>query len=377
MPVKDRVVTWFIQNVVIPKREIIDNPGFIVTTFTEYKQETYLREIFLGEFLFELIEDKIIERYGDQGKQVLYSAGKKFGYLYASLSNFPTINNHSIKELNDFLYSFVRYLEVTFSRQATHEINFEEKSFTIALKDYIVCRHNGHGYIMTEGGTAGIWAFMMQDNEIESSHLECQGRGDSNCLILCAPKDKILEKTKDCYHESNLFELKFGEKYKVLNEIRKTTYARYSMRDLIDTGLIDFKDGSFSYKNMRLFGTESHILYILEREIAKLDGGEEVLFEACFSFGKFLCEIYDGNDYNKFIPDFFSALGFGDIFVNNINGIQINFSFYPWTTFSDDSTYVILRGVLSGFISNAIGENIYFSKSSIDVGSYLTLTVKT
>ena len=63
MPVKDKVVTWWIQNVILPKREIIDKPGFIITTFTEQKQTTYLRDIFLSEQLFELIEKRIVEQY--------------------------------------------------------------------------------------------------------------------------------------------------------------------------------------------------------------------------------------------------------------------------------------------------------------------------
>jgi len=45
--VKDRVVTWWIQNIIIPRQEIIDQPGFVVTTFTEKKFKAYLREFFI------------------------------------------------------------------------------------------------------------------------------------------------------------------------------------------------------------------------------------------------------------------------------------------------------------------------------------------
>ena len=93
MPVKDKVVTWWIQNVIIPRQEIIDKPGFIVTTFTEKKFITYLRDFFLPEKLIEIIESKIVQTYGDLGRQVLYSIGKKFGYIYCSLSNFPNVKN--------------------------------------------------------------------------------------------------------------------------------------------------------------------------------------------------------------------------------------------------------------------------------------------
>ena len=68
MPVKDRVVTWFIKNILLPKREIIDKPGFIVNTFGGKNQAIHLRELFLSEQLFELIENRIVHHYGDQGK---------------------------------------------------------------------------------------------------------------------------------------------------------------------------------------------------------------------------------------------------------------------------------------------------------------------
>ena len=103
MPVKDKIVSWWIQNVILPKREIIDKPGFVVTTFTEGTKIIYLRDFFLPEQLFELIENNIVRSYGNQGKQALYSAGKKFGHLFASLSDFPSIQNSDKKTLFNFV----------------------------------------------------------------------------------------------------------------------------------------------------------------------------------------------------------------------------------------------------------------------------------
>jgi len=52
MPVKDKIVTWWIQNVIIPRREIIDQPGFVVTTFTEAKKQRIFEIFFcLRNFL--------------------------------------------------------------------------------------------------------------------------------------------------------------------------------------------------------------------------------------------------------------------------------------------------------------------------------------
>jgi hypothetical protein len=81
MPVKDRIVTWFIQHVLLPKIEIIDNPGFVINTLSDTTKTTYLREFFLPERLFEIIESRIVDKYGELGKKILYSTGKKFGYI--------------------------------------------------------------------------------------------------------------------------------------------------------------------------------------------------------------------------------------------------------------------------------------------------------
>jgi hypothetical protein len=377
MPVKDRIATWFIQHVIIPRREIIDKPGFVVTTFTEKNQTTYLREFFLPEPLLEIIENKIVQNYGEQGKQALYSAGKKFGYLYASMSNFPTIIDYSKKELSDFAYFLVRYIEITFAQQAKHELDLEQLIFSISFEDYVICRHNGLGYIMTDGGIAGIWAYAMQDKSIEGSQLECQGRGDQRCFVMCAPEQKLQEKTKNFFCEKNLPEHKFNDVYRTMNDIRTTTYSRNSMRDLIDTGFFEYTEGNFFYKKIRFFGCESHILYLLEQEIAKLENGEQILFDACFEYGKTLRETYGETDYQKFISDFFPALGFGDMAVLDADKLSIAAIYYPWTVFSETSKYVILRGMMSGFVSSSLGQEIEFKNFNIDIGNYLTLTITT
>ncbi len=376
MTIKDKVVTWYIQNIILPRREIIDKPGFIITAFTEHKQITYLRDLFLPEKLFELIETAIVQKYGDRGKQALYSTGKKNGYIYASLSNFPTINSCTTKEFSDFAYLLVRFVEGTYAQQADHELNLDEKMFTVAFKEYIICRHNGLGYIMTDGGIAGIWAYAIQDKLIEGTQIECQGRGNERCFILCAPEQKIKEKTNNFFHEHDLPEKKFDTIYKTLNEIRKTTYAHNSLRHLIDLGFFEFKQGILSYKKNRFFLCDSHILYLLEEEISRLPDGEQNLFDASFEYGKLLQETYGYTDYQKFILDFFPALGFGETLFLNPNNLNITVIYYPWTTFSVQSRYTVFRGVMSGFVSSSIGKRIEFKNFKIEIGNYLTLTIK-
>lgn len=375
MPLKDSIVSWYIQNIFLPKREIIDKPGFIVTTFTEDKETTYLREIFVSEMLFEEIENKVVQEYGEIGKQVLYSAGKKFGYTYAQISTFPSINMVSEKEFKDFAYFLVRYIEGMFSTKAKHSIDVENKIFEISFGDYIVCRHNGLGYIMGSGGTAGIWSYALQDASIEGIQLKCQGRGDNECKFLCSPQKIMGEKGLDCLCETNMTKLEYGEEYKAINIIRDTTYSHNSLKDLLDSGFFEYEQGMLTFNSIRFFPVESHILYILENEILRLENGEKFLFQVCMGYGRRIAKLYTGDDWVSFLADFFPALGFGDIAVLDFEQPKIASMFYPWTTFSDKSKYIIFRGMISGIISELSGVETVLGSCDSDLGEYFSITM--
>ena len=230
---------------------------------------------------------------------------------------------------------------------------------------------------MTDGGCAGIWAYMMQDKDIEAFQLECEGRGNQRCYVFCGPSQKVKEKIMTYYHEPDLPDIKFDENYKSLNEIQQTTYAKNSLKDLIDIGFIKYDEGVMSYNGMRLFSADSHLLYILEEEIMKLNNGEKILFEACAEFGKELQRLCGENEYKKFIMDFFPALGFGEILIKKAEKIEIISGFYPWTSFSNRSKYIVFRGILSGFISNSINKNIELNDLKMNMSNYLTLSMST
>ena len=87
--------------------------------------------------------------------------------------------------------------------------------------------------------------------------------------------------------------------------------------------------------------------------------------------------MYGYKDYNKFIPDFFPALGFGDILVTISNEIKIGAKYYPWTVFSDQSEYIIFRGIMSGFVSKSLDKIVKFNNFDINMRDYLTLVIKT
>ena len=180
MVLQDKIVTWFLQNVIIPRQEIIDKPGFLVTTISEKNQKAYMRDLLLSEGFFEKLEKRVVDQYKDLGRQTLYSAGKKFGYIYAELSRFPQINRVKDRDLENFIFFLVRYIEGTYASDATHELDLKNKTFKIKLKNYIVCRHDGIGLVMTDGGIAGIGAWLYNDTSVEGVQTKCRAGGTTN-----------------------------------------------------------------------------------------------------------------------------------------------------------------------------------------------------
>ena len=376
MTLKDSIFSWFLKNVVLSKAEIIDKPGFIITSVSDKKKETYLRDLFLEEQLFSMIEKKIVEVYDTDGKKALYSSGKKFGYIYANLSNFTRLTDNNKKNFLDFCYFLVNYITTIYARKANYDVDLSKKRFSIELDDYVICNENGLGYLMTAGGIGGIWSYMLNDKTIEAVQETCQGRNDDLCRVVAQPYSEFANTELSPFIETNISEMPFTSKYKQLNLIRETKLARTSLKNLLNSKTFSYKNGSLQYKNIRYFHCESNMPYLLEKEISKLPNGSETLFDICYDYGVFLQKQYGGRDYKKFIMDYFSALGWGEVITILKEGKPtVTAVYYPWTNFSVDSKYIIFRGVLSGFISKCINKELKFNRYDSNVTNYLTVNI--
>ena len=376
MSFKDSVVSWYIQYIIGPKMQNIDSPGFIITSVGGKGKETYRRSLLIEEDLLSTIEEHIIEAYGDGGRQALYSAGKKFGYNYASLSNFTQFKNNE-PEFLKFVYFLNRYITTMYATAADYTVDVSRKTFTIQLKDYFVCSKDGIGYIMADGGIAGIWAYMMNDKTIEGVQTKCQGRKDKLCMVVAGSRVELDKRGLKYLKENNIEELKFDEQYKKLNMERKTEFSQSSLRDLIDSKFFSYDKSFIRHKEMKYAMVDSNIVYIIENEITKLPGGVQKLFDACFEHGKLLQVKYGDRNYRKFITDYFSALGWGDILVlEGKSGPSVTVNYYPWSIYSEKAEYIIFRGVLSGFISSCLGKKVVFDKYSSKIGDCLSITMK-
>lgn len=373
---KDKAVSWFLQNMIIPKHEVIDNPGFILSNITKANGEkTYLRDILIPESFFEKLEINVVNKYGNVGKEVLYSIGKKYGYLYASLQNFPVKTKSSKKTIINFAYIFARYLEGTDASYVKYDINVDTNIFKVWLKDYIICRHDGLGLIMTAGATGGIWAWVCGDIHLESIQTACQGSGAALCEVICAPVQELNKLSKNIYVENDVLTYVFDNEYETRNKLRSAKYSKNSLKTLLDNNFISYKNSIFSYHDKRLLMNESHILFLVEAEMKKLDKGNDILFECSFNEGKEIASVYGNEDWDKFIMDFFPALGFGDITILNQRNPTVGLIYYPWTKLFKESDYTIIRGILSGVISHCTGKETKLSLKNVEVGEYTNIVL--
>jgi len=386
MVVKDRIVSWFIRNIVMPRMEIMDKPGFIVCQFSERNYQVFLRELFFSESLFIDLENQIVKKYNNKGRQVLYSIGKKFGYRYSGISFFPTIKTTNESEFKNFIYMFVRYAESMWSKELSHKINVKHKIFNLSMNDFIICKVNGFGYIMTEGSTTGFWSYSVCDPSIEGVQIKCQGRKDNKCNLICAPTKMLQKKKLKFFKETNLEKLEIDPNYKEINKIRESQFSKQSFKDLIDSGFFSYSQGIVQYKNERHFLCEASLMYILEKELKKLKGAEKILFEVSFNYGKNL--IKRGQEETKecvmspritenFVTDYMSALGWGDILVLKKSGkYSVVSNYFPWTKWAKDIKFIMFRGIISGLLSEISNKKIILKKFQTDFSKgYISLFV--
>lgn len=375
--IKDGLVRWFIRNIIIPKQEIIDKPGFVVTQFAEKGKQVYLRELFYPESLYIDFEKAVVAKYGDQGRQVLYSAGKKFGILYCKSSYFSQLGTNSEKEIISLMYNFVRYNECTWANKIDHELDLKRKRIQFTHDGFIVCRLSGVGSIWTEGSAIGLWAHVMNDPSIEGVQIKCQGRGDERCIMVSAPPAVLKSEGLKFFSETDFTGLELGKNYKEINSLREARYARQSFKSLVDSNFFKYERGVVERKGERHFLCEASQMYLIEVEVKKLPGGPDLLYRTAFDFGKRLAKKEVKAEASQFVTDYMSALGWGDISVNKREGKHLVISrSFPWLKFADEIDFATYRGIISGLLSGFLDKEIHLKKVNKDLSSgCFTLTI--
>mgnify|MGYP006282884515 CR=1 FL=1 len=358
MPIKGKLVSWYIKNILIPGQQKIEKPGFIVKSFDTGQ---YNRDILIPEDLIKEVEKEF--------KETLYKTGKFFGYRLGLISRLPRYPETSKKKFKKFAYFFTRYIESLYSSGIEEEIDFDNKLYKLNAKNYVVCRKNGLGYLFSSGGIAGIWSYVNKNEDIEGVQIKCEGRGDDHCEVICAPKEVLKNKNLD-FNEAEIDEeyVKLSKDYKAFNKIREARHTENSLKDLMDIGFFEYSDGKISHNEKRYILSEASLVYFLGMECSKHEDGEDKLFKLSFDHGKQLAEGEDCEDIENFVQEYLSACGWGDTFIKKKDGNYIVYGYlFPWTRFWNETSFPIYRGIISGLLSGFKEENIILDKIEKDI----------
>ena len=69
----------------------------------------------------------------------------------------------------------------------------------------------------------------------------------------------------------------------------------------------------------------------------------------------------------KFIVEYLSATGWGDTKISKKNGVyHVHSLMFPWTRFTDDTSFPIFRGIVSGMITEFEQEEVRLNKVQKD-----------
>lgn len=230
------------------------------------------------------------------------------------------------------------------------KLDMENNYFEITFGDYVVCRHNGLGYLLNSGSICGLWAWMLGDFSVEGVQTKCQGRKDSECKTICASLATLSKISNESYEMPDLIETNSSsEDYQVYNKIRPPMFSTSTVKELITSNVLTYKNGIMEYRDERYLPMRIEFLFLLESQIGYLQDGNKLLFQVAFYVGTRIAkkETYMST---KFISDFMSFQGWGDMLITT-DLSRISIQYYPWHELYIKTGKEIFLGLLSAFIS--------------------------
>ena len=315
MVIKDTVVSWYVKHYLMPRAQIIDTPGFVIFNVTG-KIPIFARQVIMPELFFITLETNIRKELGEEGKKLLYSIGKKFGYRFAIMGNFSKRGKIPEKKLVDYINMVNKFIEGTYASNISCEIDLKIPEVNYSLKNFVVCSKIENGYILPLGAASGLLSYILNDTTIEGAHVACQGAGDNECKLVIAPYAHLKNTIKGpVFNENNLDDLEFAQEYKSMNEIRKIKSSTYSFQQFINSKLFSFKEGIILRGDQRFFIYEISGLYMLENELLKDELTKNILYETSFEVGKKMLLDHKQNLTLNDLIDLLTAFGWGDVLI--------------------------------------------------------------
>ncbi len=371
MTLQDKVVSWYVKHYLIPKAQILDKPGFVCFNVSG-KTPFFARQIIIPELFFILLEKKIFEEFGEPGQQKLYSLGKKFGYrfgLMANLSQKPALKE---KDLPNYLEMITKFIEGTYGKNISFDLNQKKSIIKYYAENFIVCSELGYGYFLPVGAIAGLTSYIFNNPEIEAVLLNVETKGNFKSELICAP---INELKNNQFTEINLKGLEEDLSYASINEIKKIESSTYSFSQFINSKVFSFKEGVILSKSQRYFIFEISGLHLIENEFNKDSKTKKLLESVSIETGKRIAEDFRNTLSEKLFIDLFTAFGWGELNLFEQNKKQIiNAKYSPWTKFSKTIDFIILRGLIEGFLSVVLDKEINLITKEKDLSQgYLNL----
>lgn len=343
MPIADRLVSWYIKNILIPGQQTIDKPGYITK---QIRSTQYNRDILIPESILADIETTIDD------PTILYRTGKLFGYRLGSISDITQLNATGDRRFKQFAKFFIQYIASIYSAGITHQIDIDQKRFEMEAEHFVVCSTSGVGELFARGGVTGLWSYAVDDHRVEGVHPACEGRGDPYCRTICAPRSVLRNEGVEIEETPiTVPEIAVSDDYDQLNSIQPTNYAETSLQDMLDRDFFTYTGGKMLHGSERYLIVEVSLPYLLEQQLSKTTK-EDTLFDAAFRYGTELAHREQDREMTQFITAYLSACGWGDVFIKEHDDrFEVQTHLFPWTKFHEDATFPLYRGLVSGLLS--------------------------
>jgi hypothetical protein len=332
----------------LPNLFVSDMPGFLSGRFSGFQGEAvYIRNVLLPEQFFLTLEDKALNKLGNEGLSKLYGVGKRHGYRFCALAKLP---KSDVKFSTKLLFEFI---EACYADKIDLNIDLDQKILTIDTKGFVVTRFRGGGISVGVGACAGIWGYFLNDFDMSECgviHIE----GD-HYILVAGPIGKLREAGIDSYEYHGTPDIGDLKAYKDNNQPLEVIPPGIKNLDmLVREKVLSNEKGSlkFSLQDIPLVTTEISYSFDLESTL----GGDFVYEVAKESFTLVGKAVPHQEKRDEFLADLLTATGFGIVTVERgADSTTFRFEGTPWYYSAKDSGFPVLRGAVEGFLEGQGG----------------------
>ncbi len=366
MGIKDTFVSLYVKKFVIPGALVLDKPGFVNFNVSG-KTPMFARQVIIPETFFVNLETMLIAKFGNKGKQILYSTGKKFGYRFALIGNFMKKGDASNSEIAEYIGIVSKFVEGTYASKISGKFDVANSKVEYDLNNFVIISKLDRGYFLPNGGTAGLISRLLNDKTIEVVDTGING----NHHLICMQEAKLSELKYNYLTETDLDGLDLEEEYAARNQVKDYPKDATSFKQLLDSKYFSYADGIIRHGEERYFLLEVSAWYLIEKELAKYDGAMQILEAASRETGARLLSTNTTNELARIL----TATGWGNPQILLKKGkVSLILTTVPWTKFYKEVNFAVLRGLLEGMLSKIHSREVMLNAPSVDL-TQISLTL--